>query len=232
MNNITIDTDILEAYSPTDQARYEYRVAIAAAQRGKSDNGYKQLRYYTMYRLAQHALSRFPHLNLVECGCWHGHSTLMLTSLMGASRSDARLHVFDSFEGLSEFQAEDMSPLIATPKARAAERVNFKSSVERLRAKVEPFGCVDIHQGWIPQVFDGVDVGALSFASIDVDLYGPTLASLAFVYPRLVTGGAIYFDDYGYRNFPGAKKAVDEYLADVKPALFMKSAAGSAFLVK
>ncbi len=223
--------DILNAYATGNPIRGLYQRAINAAQNGKPDNDYKQLRYYVMHQLAQHAIARFPDLNLVECGCWHGHSTLILANLM-QGKSSGRLHVFDSFKGLSEFQAVDHSRFMDTEKKRNAERVHYASDIHRLRRLVKPFGFVDLHKGWMPQVFDGVEAGSIAFASIDVDLYEPTLASLAYVYPRLAPGGAIFFDDYGYATFPGAKVAVDEYLHDHKPALFIENPMGSAFLIK
>ena len=222
---------ILNAYAADNPIRNLYKQAINAAQGGKPDNDYKQLRYYVMHQLAQHAIARFPGLNLVECGCWHGHSTLILANLM-QSKSSGRLHVFDSFKGLSEFQPVDHSRFMDTEKKRNAERVHYASDIHKLRRLVEPFGFVDLHKGWIPDVFDVSNWSPIAFASIDVDLYEPTLAALAYVYPRLVSGGAIFFDDYGYATFPGAKVAVDEYLHDHPPTLFIENPMGSAFLIK
>jgi hypothetical protein len=45
---------------------------------------------------------------------------------------------------------------------------------------------------------------------IDVDLYQPTRDSLAFFYPRLVKGGVIVMDDYGFKTCPGATRAAEE----------------------
>src|SRR5688572_31529904 len=42
----------------------------------------------------------------------------------------------------------------------------------------------------------------------DVDVYQPTRDSLEYFYPRLVTGGILVCDDYGW---PGARKAVDDF---------------------
>jgi len=223
---------ILNAYKPDNPIRRLYQKAIDAAQNGKPDNDYKQYRYYVLHQLAQYAIKRFPTLNLVECGCWHGHSTLIIADLMQSLKSRGRLHVFDSFKGLSEFRDEDASTFMDTEKKRAAERVHYASDIHRLRRLTESFGTVDLHKGWIPRVFEGVDVGEIAFASIDVDLFEPTLASLAFIYPRLAPGGAIFFDDYGYATFPGAKTAVDDYLRTVSPTLFIENPMGSAYLVK
>jgi len=223
-----VNPALLNSYTFGNPIRKAYQKAIDAAQGGKPDNDYKQHRYYILHQLAQYATKRFPRLNWVECGCWHGHSTLLLAGIMEGA---GRLHVFDSFKGLSEFRPEDVSPWQDTKEKRAAERAHYASDIHRLRRLVSGYS-VDLHKGWIPAVFDGVDVGEVAFASIDVDLYQPTFDSLAFAYPRLVPGGAIFFDDYGYNCFPGAKKAVDAYLSTVTPTLFIENPAGSAYLIK
>jgi hypothetical protein len=42
----------------------------------------------------------------------------------------------------------------------------------------------------------------------------------------------MYFDDYGYETFPGAKLAIDEFLKDERPSFFLDMPFGSAFLIK
>jgi hypothetical protein len=160
---------------------------------------------------------------------------LIIAEVMKAEGSTGELHVFDSFEGLSEFRAQDLSEFQPTKKHRDAERAHYASDFQRMQKLVAPYGFVRLHKGWIPQVFKGVDVGEVGFAMIDVDLYEPTRDALEWVYPNVeVGGGVIFFDDYGYNCFPGAKKAVDECLADtpVRLGLFIENPMGSAYLIK
>ncbi|MBV1831309.1 hypothetical protein HNW77_11720 [Komagataeibacter sp. AV436] len=51
---------------------------------------------------------------------------------------------------------------------------------------------------------------------LDTDWYESTRHELEHLYPRLVPGGVLIIDDYGY--WAGARKAVDEYFSD-KPIL-------------
>jgi hypothetical protein len=53
----------------------------------------------------------------------------------------------------------------------------------------------------------------MSFAiiNIDLDLYDPIKSALEHLFPLVVRGGVVILDDY--EGFPGAKRAVDEYLA-------------------
>jgi O-methyltransferase len=230
---IQIDPATIDAFDANDPIRALYRRAIDKSMGGKPDNAIKQLRYYVMHQLAESAVRIKPRASVVECGCWKGHSTLIIANLMQRHRMpSARLHVFDSFEGLSAFGPKDKS---AARKPEDAKRGKYATDMERLAALVAPLGFVDLHKGWIPEVFDNADVGAISFANIDVNLYEPTLASLAFVYPRLALDSVVFFDDYGYKTCPGATAAIDEYLGGRggdRPATFVALPFGSAFLVR
>ncbi len=49
---------------------------------------------------------------------------------------------------------------------------------------------------------------------LDTDFYSSTLHELNHLYPRLSPGGILIVDDYG--ALEGARKAVDEYFADLQ----------------
>ena len=45
-------------------------------------------------------------------------------------------------------------------------------------------------------------------------MYATTKFQLEILFPKLVKGGILHIDDYGF--FPGVQKAVDEYFKDKK----------------
>ena len=76
----------------------------------------------------------------------------------------------------------------------------------------------------------GLVHGKGNHVHVDVDLYEPTLASLAFFYPRMNPGGVMVCDDYGFTTCPGATKAVDEFLHD-KPEKMIALPNGGGFFI-
>jgi hypothetical protein len=54
---------------------------------------------------------------------------------------------------------------------------------------------------------------------VDCDIYLPTKVALENLWPRVVAGGVVIFDDYGIRPWEGESTAVDEYFADKNVAL-------------
>lgn len=68
----------------------------------------------------------------------------------------------------------------------------------------------EIVKGFVPDTFAGRD-DKISFAHLDMDIYSPTKSALEYIFPRLLDGGMIVLDDYGFWTTPGVKKAVDEF---------------------
>jgi O-methyltransferase len=50
----------------------------------------------------------------------------------------------------------------------------------------------------------------IALLRLDTDWYASTKHELVHLYPRLVSGGVLILDDYGY--WQGARQAVDEYI--------------------
>jgi hypothetical protein len=154
-----------------------------------------------------------------EAGVYRGASSWLICDTL---RDAGKKHyAFDSFEGLSDPKPVDGSYWHAG---------DMLSAESEARTLLEPFGAV-VCKGWIPDVFDQADVGPLSFAHIDVDLYEPTLASMEFFYPRLVPGGVLLSDDYGLTTCPGATRAMDEYMND-RPEPILHSPTGQGVIIK
>jgi O-methyltransferase len=66
---------------------------------------------------------------------------------------------------------------------------------------------------------------------VDADLYTSVRECCEFFWPRMVNGGVVVFDDYGFSNCPGAKKAIDEYFAKTTDKVVPLPTA-QAFVVK
>jgi len=49
----------------------------------------------------------------------------------------------------------------------------------------------------------------ISLLNLDTDIYEPAVTILEYLYPKIVKGGILVLDDYGF--FPGETKAVDEF---------------------
>lgn len=158
----------------------------------------------------------------VECGAYKGATSYLICSFIQQQAQYKAHHIFDSFEGLSKPGNQDGSYW---------KEGNLTTAEEICRASLSQFSFVKYYKGWIPGRFQEVQELAFSFVHIDVDLYQPTLDSIAFFYDRLNKGGVMICDDYGFSTCPGAKKAMDEFFMDKTEPVIMLTT-GQALIIK
>jgi len=180
---------------------------LAVMRRFEPDYKRAREKQFFLYNMAR-SLRHLPG-DTAECGALSGASSHVI---MSAFQDDRPHHIFDSFQGLSAPGAEDLPH---TDSVRALQAGEFSSPLENTKRNLAAHPQALFYQGWIPARFDEVADKQFSLVSIDVDFYDPTRDSFAFFYPRLVPGGAIVCDDYGFLTCPGAKKAMDEEAARV-----------------
>jgi O-methyltransferase len=160
-------------------------------------------RKFVMREFARHAADLSG--DMAECGVYRGGTAwLMAKALRG--QHNALLHLFDSFQGLSQPSAVDGAHW------RAGDLASPLEEVRKALAPMEEV--IRYWPGWIPNEFANVRDRAFSLVHIDVDLAEPTWDALDFFYPRLAPHGMIVCDDYGFETCPGARQAMDAYFAD------------------
>ena len=178
-------------------------------------------RCYILISVARYA----SHLagNFAECGVYRGGTALLLARVL-QNMPDKRLYLFDSFQGL---------PKVTEGKDQWFHEGQFSGTgVEAVKQLLSDFrGTTEIRCGWIPQTFAGLEDNRYAFVHVDVDLYQSTLDCCNYFYPRLVSGGVLVFDDYGFAAARGEKDAVDEFFAD-KPECPIALPTGQAIVLK
>lgn len=168
-------------------------------------NPYSQDRKWTLREYVK--LSNALPGDLAECGCYVGTSAFFMAQVS----THGGVYLFDSFQGLSDPDATDKS--IATDVLPWSPG-DLSTSEAVLRNNLSHYGdSLVVLPGWIPERFSEVADRQFRVVHIDVDLYQPTRDSLEFFYPRLVKGGVIVMDDYGFKTCPGATRAAEELAA-------------------
>jgi O-methyltransferase len=176
----------------------------------------------------QAALRGLEHVegDIVECGVRHGRSTLFMAS---ANKGRREIHIFDSFEGLSDPSEKDGETEVFKKDGKTRK---FKiRNIDRVLKRFESYPSIKVYQGWIPERFSEIAERKFAMVHVDVDLYEPTLDALKFFWDRLNLGGMIICDDYGASGYPGAKLAMDEFFDD-KSETPIELPSGQAFVTK
>ena len=174
--------------------------------------------------------------DIVECGVFKGSGIYTWTKLVQTFKPNSASRVI----GFDFFDARRDVKLI---RRQDQECLDFHAegweSPATIKANCAMWGFerVQLIAGDICQTtkkFAETELGArISLLYIDVDNYEATKAILNNLYPRVVPGGIVAFDEYGLRGF-GEADAVDEYFSG--HAIDLQSlpwaATPSAFLVK
>lgn len=161
-----------------------------------------------------------PEGDFVECGVGLGRTFLILGFLAG----ERDLWGFDSFEGFPEPSEEDNSdrkPKKGEWKCITPDDVRKIFNVAGV--KTYPF----IVKGYFEDTIKKYH-GEIALLHIDVDLYQSYKDCLELV-KYVVKGGIVLFDEYNSDKFPGATKAINEFLSDKKYKLQVEELTGKYY---
>lgn len=155
--------------------------------------------------------------DIIEFGVWRGETTKRMAATAKNLGKEKRIYACDSFEGFGDdvITAEDTS--FFRPKSKLKKKFSAASDVpDHLNEFFKHFDldgvCV---KGFFSESLCKIDSKVrYCFAHVDCDAYKSHLDCLDYVYTRMVKGGCIVFDDYDKKPWPGATKAVDEFLSD------------------
>ncbi|NYE41133.1 hypothetical protein HEB29_002144 [Streptomyces fulvorobeus] len=158
--------------------------------------------------------------DIVECGVWRGGSMQACAkTLLSLGETERDLYLFDTFEGMTPPTDEDLrldgrsarELLDAQGRDRPIWAV---ASLEDVQAGFEnvPYPKERVHyvRGRVEDTVPDRAPEKISILRLDTDWYASTRHELEHLYARLVSGGVLLIDDYGY--WQGSRQAVDEFM--------------------
>src|SRR5262245_2468597 len=170
--------------------------------------------------------------DIVECGVWKGGS-MMAAALTLLRLGDTRrtLHLVDTFEGMPP--AADVDRDWAGRSAdenRETSRwatstswceAGLEEVQKNLRSTNYPADRMRFVRGLVEETIPAHAPEQIALLRLDTDWYESTRHELIHLYPRLVPGGVLILDDYGY--WQGVRQATDEYLSTLdRPPLLCR----------
>jgi O-methyltransferase len=164
--------------------------------------------------------------DIVECGVWKGGSMLAAAeTLLKFENSKRHLYLYDTFEGMSEpteldisFNNEKANHLLNADKDKEKNLIWAFSSLETVKQTMSmldyPSDNIHYIKGKVEETIPATLPEKIAILRLDTDWYESTKHELIHLFPRLVKGGVLIIDDYGF--WKGARKAVDEYIVENK----------------
>jgi O-methyltransferase len=171
-------------------------------------------RLHTLVWAARTALA-LPQGDFVECGVFKGDMAWVVGRVTRFETTGRLFHLYDSFAGFDPAQST-AADFPDSPRFFAfAESVYSEPGLyERVAARFAAQACYRIHQGYLPASLDHPDAPQrIGFLHIDLNAPAAELGCLDRLFGRVVPGGVIVLDDYGWRLCRAQKDAEDRFFA-------------------
>lgn len=187
---------------------------------------------------------------IVECGVGRGRSLITILSLehfysVKNNRAMKHIFAFDSFEGFPEPSLHDKSS--RNPKKgdwAKSPSGSYEYSPEFIRKVLKNAGLSNLNhikffKGYFHQSIPKVKFESIGILHLDGDLYQSILEPLKLLWKYVIIGGLIILDDFILNNpesskedFPGARLAMNEFLAINDSFVLKESLRGSPYLMR
>jgi hypothetical protein len=155
---------------------------------------------------------------IIECGVWKGGMICGAAKFAINNNIQRTYYAFDSYEGFPEPTDKDIVAL-TNQSALSLENWGMKKCPAKSETLKDVYACMALLnipedtiipvKGWFNDTVISFDKD-ISILRLDGDWYESTKVCLEYLYPKVVSGGIIILDDYGY--WKGCKQATDEYL--------------------
>lgn len=153
----------------------------------------------------------------------------MMLQLMELRDANREIFLFDTFEGMPPPTDQDIdlsgnsASKLMDLEDRNRSLVWAVCSLESVKASVEPIGyppaLIHYVKGKVEETIPAQAPDKISLLRLDTDWYESTRHELEHLFRRLVPHGVLIIDDYGH--WQGARKAVDEFIADLNYPLHL-----------
>jgi len=180
-------------------------------------------RFLAKYEIFQKILK--VHGNIIECGVFAGGgllSWLHFSSILEPFNHTRKIIGFDTFQGFPGLHSKDTKTGSSNHLHKGAFHISNGIDDEirefvKLHDQNRPLGhipkieiCAGNACKTIPAYVEDHPSLLVSLLYLDFDIYAPTSAALKAIFPRIVKGGIVAFDELNCPEFPGETAALLE----------------------
>jgi O-methyltransferase len=143
--------------------------------------------------------------DFVECGVNRGGLARAIIEFTDLKSTPKKFFLFDTFDGLVE-------ELITEQEKDSGIRTGgYKECYAEVLNTFSLFPNVKIIKGPVPSTLSLVKIRKVSFLSIDMNCVTPEIEAAEYFWDKIVSGGTILLDDYGWRGHIAQKHGFDNF---------------------
>jgi O-methyltransferase len=142
--------------------------------------------------------------DILEVGVWRGGTGAILSKASEPNK-ETKIYLADTFEGVVKATENDTV-------YRGGEHSDTSSAIVEELLKSTGSTNFTILKGIFPDDFPKVKIETLKLCHIDVDTYMSAKEVFDYAWPKIIVGGIVVFDDYGFWTCEGVTK----YFNDLK----------------
>lgn len=180
-------------------------------------------RLYELWTLVEQIKNLDGHI--IEIGTWKGGSGAIIASQLKKYNPNNTVYLCDTFDGVVKTGKKDT---VYKDGARKASKETVHHLLQRLN-----LSNTKVLAGIFPEeTSHNIDQNDLfKLCHIDVDVYQSAKDIMDWVWPKIIVGGIVIFDDYGDTNCDGIITFVNEE-KNKTDRLFIHNTNGHAIFIK
>ena len=197
-----------------------------------ADNEFDQQpawRLHTLCWAAKHAL-KLPG-DFVECGVYTGFMSNVVADFVDFSARDKTFYLYDTFSGFDDRYSSANDFHLPGFYNFIQEQYTRPNLYDEVVARFKPYQNIKVLRGAVPDVLAEDSPTSISYLHIDMNSPAAEVAALDVLFDRVVPGGLIILDDYGWAMFHKQKEAEDQWFAD-RGYMAMELPTGQGLVIK
>lgn len=151
--------------------------------------------------------------DFVECGVFKGDMSWVVTQMLDFGKLAKTFYLYDTFTGFSDkYSSSEDFPDRPEFYEFTHKYYNDPTLLGYVTQRFAGLPNVKIVKGVVPDVFAETSPQKIAFLHIDLNSPGPEIGALEALFDRVVPGGYIIFDDYGWLGMRKLKAAEDAFM--------------------
>ncbi len=144
--------------------------------------------------------------DFVDCGVNTGFCARAIVNYVDFNKLKKKYFLMDTFSGMDERYSSDY-------EMQRDQKLGYKKKTDLYEQVLKTFRGfnVEIIKGAIPDTLPLALTEKVSYLSVDMNCVRPEVDALNFFWPKMVSGGLIILDDYGYPGAIEQKHAHDQF---------------------